>query len=934
MLEQRFNLIPMVKDQNGDVYAYLPLKNTAKGPFEAQLFHVDSPQGDPLITVAKRMATQTQEALISPQAKNSAIRQLKVHSSHIKNTHVYFMAIEEGTFIEPGKTDIHLSTFQEFKEAQETGVPHLARIKLSDLDKYFNASQNAQTKLKMLNSEGRTIEVAFSKTNWDHLKKIQQKEGLKKASLAFPNLAQQVATINENLKNTTKKIKNLNVLWNKTLVTDKSMRDYLTQQLRDTNSLKQGYTNQLQQLEEKAQSIEKTTKNQEVLAILRDSKLEQKKQFIQSVHQKEQQVIALEEELKSILVKQQQVNKDIKNSQTMLNSNSIKEKEKKLLKAELFDLKTLDNDLLKKASTTMEAIQNLNKDIKNMQLKEHNRALANMSEEITYLRNKINQIPIGKDNQLKQTLMDKKEKLEAKRDRFLKSDQKISDHPIVDRVGKAKLKEGEIFFHVLMGGYQDNDPSTYVQTRSGKIPYASGPDVVASILQKGVLRKKIDPSVLGNKAGNFGLGEYGPGLYLSQGAPSYITPVADKKTRRVRNPYMIVFKTEEALEGVYSTPINQYLREKKLPPLKIIEEYNRLLDKNFIADPTGNTEINLRYPRMKLVPIGVYEPQNIVISQDGNFNKRYSKLTPIEQFMRRHHVNLAQEWKSRLIKYLDASQYYALIRDEQNEVTFFKKLRGNTNTMAVKAEIGASQIAAMLIGSPKLIPPAREMTFRDTKGIAQPNIEFTSLYDTHGRPDGSVNFHRLSQKQRTQFFAHLLVNWVISNQDSLAQNFGIDKQTGDLISFDKGQAFKMFVGSKVTSPWVESQRKNKAFAGPENETDGKFYSRNLGRYDVHIENLFMQGLVRGKFDIDWNSPELKATIERIDALSKDTIKSSMSEYAHLQYKGKEEDFYQSIQDRASSVKAQVLEFSKMVPNAHYQPQVARDQKIPRRKIRT
>ena len=426
---------------------------------------------------------------------------------------------------------------------------------------------------------------------------------------------------------------------------------------------------------------------------------------------------------------------------------------------------------------------------------------------------------------------------------------------------------------------------------------------VVSILKNGITKNSLTED-----QGRFGISEYGPGVYLSKNHVPYA----------VQGQYVMVFKLAEDLEGgVLIDPVTKMLRLHANKQREVTKGYDKiLLGHNFLqhgALVVGDAEeINLRSAQCKMIPVGIYEPRNIVfnnINDEIDFNR--SKMTPIGEFCVQNQLELSHEFKPRVVRYLDPNQYTCELRDpvNPNQRIFFKKLRGEFNA-PVYAEICASNLASYLIGSEKLVPPAKEMSLNGCKGIAQPLINFRSFTTCALNSSGAIDFTQFSQKQRDQFFAHMLVNWVISNHDVHAGNWGIDNE-GNIVSFDKGQSFKEFIGSKISSQWALN---NKHFGfGAERSFvngNGKFYQVQVDNL-FNVQKQFLNQMLKHEISVNYDSPIIQETLHKIETLTTGLVATHMKQYAEIQFSSKECCFYDSIIDRASKIRQQIEELSRL-----------------------
>lgn len=178
-------------------------------------------------------------------------------------------------------------------------------------------------------------------------------------------------------------------------------------------------------------------------------------------------------------------------------------------------------------------------------------------------------------------------------------------------------------------------------------------DEVCSILEGGIRKDTI-----ADDNGRFGDSEYGPGLYLSKGE----APYSDGS-----KPIM-VFELIEPLDGVLmdSTTILYH----KFSKLEVVSGYDKiLLSKNFLRHgnliPGDSDEICLRTAKGRMVPIGVYMPEDLPTYDDIIVLTEF-KMTPINEFCRIQQIELAADFKPILLKnHDDTSNSIKLVSEKE-----------------------------------------------------------------------------------------------------------------------------------------------------------------------------------------------------------------------------------------------------------------------------
>ncbi len=128
-----------------------------------------------------------------------------------------------------------------------------------------------------------------------------------------------------------------------------------------------------------------------------------------------------------------------------------------------------------------------------------------------------------------------------------------------------------------------------------------------------------------------------------------------------------------------------------------------------------------------------------------------------------------------------------IVSDSKGTLSF---LKFSNDIFSTSAEYGASPIASYITGG--LVPIATKYRGVDGSGIMQPYVR---MNDGPFAPIHHKNHHfdpeKLSSRQKEQLFVHMIADRIISNYDTHTGQFGIDSN-GNVIGFDKGQAFKLF----------------------------------------------------------------------------------------------------------------------------------------------
>ncbi len=221
---------------------------------------------------------------------------------------------------------------------------------------------------------------------------------------------------------------------------------------------------------------------------------------------------------------------------------------------------------------------------------------------------------------------------------------------------------------------------------------------------------------------------------------------------------------------------------------------------------------------------------------------------------------------------------------------------------SIPAETGASQMAHFITGG--LVPMAVKKSFQpDMKadplqGSMQPYVEMKKGAFSPKATEKQFDATKLNEKQREQFFAHMIADRLISNYDSHSGQFRLDVQ-GNIIGFDKGQAFKYF-----------GKRAMKQFN--QNEPAKFDPSFNLAPLDPNkpTYSVFAQYLKQNPLEVQriLKSSIVKETFNRCKEMSKEQIKGWLNDYADVAAEGTKEGFIQQIYDRTKTIQGEILEY--------------------------
>ncbi len=426
--------------------------------------------------------------------------------------------------------------------------------------------------------------------------------------------------------------------------------------------------------------------------------------------------------------------------------------------------------------------------------------------------------------------------------------------------------------------------------KPGTLLYTSKtPERAANLLRNG-----ID---VGQQANNFGDAELGAGLYFDTEGGTY----------RNAGKMVLVAEVVDDLEGVTNKPVEEYRRANRAGPRidqKIREGWTDLQERHpFIrhdALPPGNTELCFRDTQRKIRIIGVVENPGWEVTAP-----RPEEITPIGEYLARNGIALHDSWRTgpRVVDRTDAFVHLAV--DGEGDV-FWKPSRANHTEAVRLAEVGGSGLCSALTGG--LVPRAERMRFEDREGTKQPWTPTTPIIEIN--PQGYITRDfdptALSQRQVDQLFGHMLTDFVISNHDNHAQQFGIDGE-GNLVGFDKAQAFKFWKGAQTRSPLAGGGQ------GPE-AGEGRPTFHGLDQDEMFSAYANFRGaLRRGDVAIDFDSPAVQDTILRIATLDRATVTEHLGAYATEAYGDQADAFIDDVLARAHAILDDIADFRATLP---------------------
>lgn len=193
-----------------------------------------------------------------------------------------------------------------------------------------------------------------------------------------------------------------------------------------------------------------------------------------------------------------------------------------------------------------------------------------------------------------------------------------------------------------------------------------------------------------------------------------------------------------------------------------------------------------------------------------------------------------------------------------------------------------------------LVPPATRLPLNGRDGIIQ---DFVPLKRDLLNLGQMVKKNELTEKQIVQLVIHLLTDWILSNYDTHALNFGID-HNGNIIAFDKGQAYKFVRGENFKSPYANRYDEPRTFSL-------EVYRRT---WHNSIYGIFFRQKMLLSQSIDPNHPQLMEVLERIASLEKQKIAEWMGEFASIVYGDNANQLIDEIYYRTHGIRAHFRNF--------------------------
>lgn len=239
-----------------------------------------------------------------------------------------------------------------------------------------------------------------------------------------------------------------------------------------------------------------------------------------------------------------------------------------------------------------------------------------------------------------------------------------------------------------------------------------------------------------------------------------------------------------------------------------------------------------------------------------------------------------------------------IVSDNTGKLFFWKV--GDKFTLP--SETGASKLSSHITGG--LVPIAVKKTFQPEnstspiEGTMQPYVEMKKGPFAPKETKQNFDPAKLNEKQREQMFVHMIADRIISNYDSHTGQFRIDDQ-GNVIGFDKGQAYKFF-GTKA-----------KQFFGKEEPKtfNPDFYWQPLGTnkptYSVFAEYLKNHPEEAERI---WSSLTVQEALRRCKDLKEEQIQEILQDYANVAFVGKQNEFFQQVYQRAQGIDVELKKY--------------------------
>jgi hypothetical protein len=285
------------------------------------------------------------------------------------------------------------------------------------------------------------------------------------------------------------------------------------------------------------------------------------------------------------------------------------------------------------------------------------------------------------------------------------------------------------------------------------------------------------------------------------------------------------------------------------------EEIDNLEEVNLTADEVKNIVKN-NQQNYQVISHGSKDIQEVMVKQIGGI--------PLEDANQPYPV------------FANGSYPSFITYSSKGKISFIKEPK---NEEIKNIEKGASQIASYFTDG--LVPKG------EIKKSLQSYLKFPFIDFKEGPfKSKDINFNEFTDQQLTQLFMHMVSDWVIMNYDAHNGQFGLDS-TGNVIGYDKGQAFKF-----IKQGQFKYQNKfDPRVQWPPFDTNKSVYPQFCKFLNKNSEKLSM--II--------NSVELNQTFDRI---------TNTTEEQFTDYFGKA-DSYPYFQARATNVRRDFMTYFKI-----------------------
>ena len=375
---------------------------------------------------------------------------------------------------------------------------------------------------------------------------------------------------------------------------------------------------------------------------------------------------------------------------------------------------------------------------------------------------------------------------------------------------------------------------------------------------------------------------FGRGLYLSSDGVTYLSE---------QHPSVLVLEVVEPLEGRLLYPKDELKDGLGLSTAEVDEQLAALQQSTpFLRHaglPPAHTELVLRNPQRKLQIVGVV----LHMREDRPVEEQ---IVPIEKFMAQDNLQLHETWASAQEE--ESFDDLVKLRTSNGTALSFKPLRDQKELRLLRAEVGASRLAHRLIGD--LVPQAYPMTRAGCHGVQS---SWRALRPLGLDPNEPLNVESLTSTQLEQLFAHMLVDWVISNHDNHIGQFGLDSETNNLLALDKSRAFQLVRGQEISSEAAAAGTRLKVAEIAGDTAPPSLFTLEADA-DCNVYQTLRNAIAVKRVTINWEAKVIQQVVAQISMLTSETVQGCLKEYAALTFPGKELSFYSDVLLRAKRLR--------------------------------